>query len=246
VKRLEEHTQSEVKSLINHLRDYGRHGRPDALHEIRVDIKRIKAIFAALNGCLKRFKAHKNFIPFRNIFRKAGSIREPDLIARMLRQYKVDEAVGDLIPGNVERSAAAFKSDVPGYIDVVKKHAKKLSVLSRQVDHDDFKSYLANRKKEVKSQLYPRPKMAIIHKVRKGIKELMYLSELEEDVKKREVKFYDNMQDVIGQLHDKQVLIDLLKNRSARNHRAQVSSLNSECFSEKQEISRLASDYYKK
>ena len=48
--------------------------------------------------------------------------------------------------------------------------------------------------------------MAIIHKVRKGIKELMYLSELEDDGKKRDVKFYDNMQDVIGQLHDKQVL----------------------------------------
>ena len=74
----------------------------------------------------------------------------------------------------------------------------------------------------------------------------MYLSELEDDGKKREVKFYDNMQDVIGRLHDKQVLLDLLKNKSGRAHRAQLSSINSECLSDKREIFRLASDYYKK
>ena len=93
MKRLEEYTQSEIKSLINHLRDYGRHGKPNALHKIRVDIKKIKAILAVLNGSLKRFKAHKNFIPLRSIFRKAGSIREPDVLAQMLKQYKVDETV---------------------------------------------------------------------------------------------------------------------------------------------------------
>ena len=245
MKRLEEYTKSEVKSLINHLRDYGRHGKPDALHKIRVDIKKIKAIVAALNGCLKGFKAHKNFTPFRNIFRKAGSIREPDVLARMLRQYRIDEPVDELTSGNVKRSAAAFKSDVPRFINVVKKNTKKLAASSKQVHHDDFSSYLTDKKKEVKSQLYPRPKMAIIHKVRKGIKELMYLSELEDNGKKRDLKFYDSMQDVIGRLHDKQVLIDLLKNKNARAHRVPLSSINSECRSDKREIFRLSSDYYK-
>ena len=246
VKRLEEHTQSEIKSLINHLRDYRRHGKPDALHKIRVSIKKIKAIVAAINGCEKGFKAHKNFAPFRNIFRQAGSIREPDVLARMLKRYKVDETVDELMQGNSRGSAAAFKSDVPRFTDEVKKNTKKLVAYSGRVHHDDFASYLANKKKEVKSQLYPRPKVAIIHKVRKGIKDLMYLSELEDDGKKREVKFYDKMQDVIGRLHDKQVLVDLLKNKSARVYRVQLSSINSECRADKTEIFRLASDYYQK
>jgi len=246
VKRLEEYVQSEINSLINHLKDYGRHGKPDALHKIRVDIKKVKAVLGAINGCLKGFKAHKNFIPFRTIFRKAGSIREPDVLVRMLRKYKVDETVDELLPGNVERSAAAFKSDVPRFIAVVKRSTKKLKASSKQVHYHDFASYLANKKKVLKSQLYPRPKMSIIHKVRKGIKELMYLSELEEDGKKREVKFYDIMQDVIGRLHDKQVLIDLLKNKNAKAHRVQLSSINSECLTDKNEIFRLASDHYRK
>lgn len=246
MKRLEEYTRSEIKSLINHLRDYGRHGKPDALHKIRVDIKKIKAILAVLDGSLKRFKAHKNFIPLRNIFRKAGSIREPDVLAQMLKQYKVDETVDELTSGDVKRSAAVFKSDVPRFIDIVKDRTKKLPGFSKQVHHDDFSSYLTDKKKEVKSQLYPRPRMAIIHKVRKGIKELMYLSALEDDGKKGEVKFYDGMQDVIGKFHDKQVLLDLLKSKNGQAHRDQLSSIRSECLSDKREIFRLASEYYKK
>jgi len=246
VKRLEEYTKSEIKSLINHLRDYGRHGKSDALHKVRVDIKKIKAVLAALNGGLKGFRAHKNFIPLRNIFRKAGNIREPSVLAHMLREYKIDWSVDELMSGNVKRSAAAFKSEVPRYINIVKNRTKKLPAFSRQVHHDDFSSYLIDKKKAVKSQLYPRPKMAIIHKVRKGIKELMYLSELEDDGKKREVKFYDGLQDVIGKFHDKQVLLDLLKSKNGRSHREQLSSIRSECLSDKREIFRLASEYYKK
>jgi len=246
VKRLEEYTQSEIKSLINHLRDYGRHGKSDALHKIRVDIKKIKAILAVINGSVKGFKAHKNFMPFRNIFRQAGSIREPEVLARMLRRYKVDETVDELMQGNSRGSAAAFKSDIPRFIDEVKKNTKKLVAFSRRVHHDDFTLYLANKKKEVKSQLHPRPKVTIIHKVRKGIKELMYLSGLDDDGKKREVKFYDSIQDVIGRLHDKQVLVDLLKKKSARVYRVQLSLINSECRADKREIFRLASDYYQK
>ena len=246
MKRLEDYTKSEINSLISHLRDYGRHGKSDALHKIRVDIKKLKAILAALNGSMKGFKAHKNFIPLRNIFRKAGNIREPHVLARMLRKYKVDETVDELTSGNVERSATSFKSDVPRYINVVKNRTKKLPAFSKHVRHDDFSSYLIDKKKEVKSQLYPRPKMAIIHKVRKGIKELMYLSELEDDRKRSEIKFYDNIQDVIGRYHDKQVLLDLLKNKNGETHRAQLSSIKSECLSDKREIFRLASDHYRK
>ena len=246
MKRLEEYTQSEIKSLINHLRNYRRQGKPDALHQIRVDIKKIKAVLAAINGCLKGFKAHKNFVPFRNIFRKAGNIREPDVLARMLSRYNLDETVDELMPGNVKRSATAFKSDIPRFIEVVKKSTKKLVAFSKQVHHDDFSSYLVNKKKEVKSQLYPRPKIAMLHKVRKGIKEVVYLSGLEDNGNRREEKFYDEIQDVIGRWHDKRVLLDLLKNNGASGYRAQLRSINSECMSDKREIFRLASDYYKK
>jgi len=246
VKRFEEYCQSEIRSLTRHLRDYGRRQKPEALHQMRVEVKKIKAIMAVINGCVREFKAHKNFIPFRNIFRKAGSIREPEVLARLLTRYKVDETVDQLMPGNAKRNAAAFASDVPRMVSVVKKSAKKLEVISKKVHHDDFESYVVDKKKEVKSQLYPRPRMTIIHKVRKGIKEVVYLSALEDHRKKGEAKFYDNMQNVIGRLHDKQVMLDLLKNKNARAHRAQLSAIRLECLSDKKEIVRLATDFYKK
>jgi CHAD domain-containing protein len=246
VKRFEEYCHSWIKSLISHLKDYNRQGKPETLHQIRVDIKKIKAILAVINSCVKGFKAHKNFIPFRNIFRKAGRIREREVLARLLLQYKVGETVDVLMPGNAKRNIASFRSGIPRMIDLVKKSAVRLTVLSKEVHHNDFRSYVVSKKKDVRSQLYPRPKMALIHKVRKGIKEIVYLSELRDGNKKREAKFYDSMQKVIGGFHDKQVLLELLMKKNVSANRAQLNIIKSECLSDKKEIFRLASNFYKK
>ena len=240
MKNLEEFTHYQIKSLINHLKKYYRDGEPEMLHQIRVDIKKIKAILSAINGCLKGFKAHRNFMPFRNIFRRAGDIREPGVLA----QYQVEGIASDEMSSDVEQLAIAFKADVQHFIRVVKNNAKKLESFSRQVHHDDFMWYLARKKKKVKSQLYPRPKMVIIHKVRKSIKEVVYLSEVRGKPKKKEAKFYDKMQDAIGRLHDKQILLDLLKKKANAGSRTQREAIKSECRSDKKEIFSLASDFY--
>ncbi|HEX6891696.1 MAG TPA: CHAD domain-containing protein [Chryseolinea sp.] len=246
MKRFEEYCQSEIRSLISHLKDYDRQGKAEALHQVRVDIKRIKSIHSVINGCVKGFKAHRSFMPFRNIFRKAGRIRDRDVLGRLLEQYNVDERADDLMPGNAKRKVAAFRSGIPRMIDGVRKCAPGLIVFSKKVHHNDFRSYVVNKKKEVRSQLYPRPNMAIIHKVRKGIKEILYLSELGNGSTKRESKFYENMQDVIGGFHDKQVLLELLMKKSVSANSAQLRLIRSDCLADKKEIFRLAANFYKK
>ena len=40
--------------------------------------------------------------------------------------------------------------------------------------------------------------MIVIHKVRKAVKEIIYLSKIQDTLKGKEVKFYDKVQDTIG------------------------------------------------
>ena len=237
----EKFTQQKINSLINHLKKYDQNGDSETLHQIRVDIKKIKAVIEAINGCVKGFKAHKNFIPFRSIFRRAGAIREPEVLARLLLQYKVEGITPEQKP--VEQLAVAFHSNISHFLNVVEKGKKNLKAFSKQVNRDDLKGYLASKKKKVKSQLYPRPKMATMHKVRKSVKEIIYLSEVGGKLKRKEAKFNNKMQDIIGRLHDKQVLLDLFKNNSKASHILR-DLIKLECITDKKEIFILAKDYY--
>ena len=214
------------------------------LHQIRVDIKKIKAILHVVNDSKKGFKAHKNFIPFRKIFRKADHVREPDVLKQMLKRYRLGEITDDGIFDSRKDSAKAFESNIPKFIRTVKGRAKKLEGISDKVHRDDLTKYLRRKKQELKPQLHPRPKMIIIHKIRKAVKEIVYLSKIQDSLKGKEVKFYDNVQDTIGQFHDKQVLLSLIRNKKDETSITQREVIKAESLSDKKEIFRLVREYY--
>ena len=105
--------------------------------------------------------------------------------------------------------------------------------------------YLQRKKQELKPQLHPRPKMIIIHKVRKAVKEIIYLSKIQDTLKGKEAKFYDKVQDTIGQFHDKQVLLSLIKNKKDETSITQREVVKAESLSDKKEIFRLVHEYYR-
>ena len=243
MKRFEKFAQSQFKSLIKHLKNYYSSHESETLHQVRVDIKKLKAILRLINDCKKGFKAHKNFIPFRAIFRRADDIREPEVITGLLLKYQMDGIKDDLILTNGRHSANAFESDIPNLIKTVKSRRHKLKPYFKYVRRNEFMRYLRRKKRKVKSKLYPKPAMSIIHTIRKEIKEVIYLSVVDGKSKKKEINFYGKTQDTIGQLHDKQVLLEFLKNKIDAGSTAQ-KTIKSECLSHKREIFRLVYDYY--
>lgn len=243
MKRFEKFVQEQFKSLVKHLKKYRGSRETETLHQIRVAIKKIKAILAVINNSKKGFKAHKNFIPLREIFRSAGAIREPDVLARLLLQHQIKGV--ELLPGDREELTTAFDSEIPHFIGKVKNLRNKLEADLKRVHRNDLKRYLRKKKKEIKRQLYPKPEIRILHKTRKAIKEVIYLSEANGNLKKKETKFYDQMQDVVGKLHDKQVLLGLLKKKIDPAGNDSYMVIKSECLSDKKEVFRLAIDFYK-
>ena len=244
MKPFKQFAHRQFKSLIGHLKKYEGSHDPELLHKVRVDVKKIKAVLFVIDDCTRGFKAHKNFIPFRKIFRRAASIREPDVLARLARQYKMDEISGDLTPGRIENLIIAFDADIPHFIKTIKKRRAKLQPHLKHVRKTDLTTYIQSTKKEVKSRLYPKPAMNIIHKVRKKVKEAIYLSEINDQLKKKETKFYSKIQRIIGQLHDKQVLLDHLSDKRNFAGNAQYETIRSACTADKRKIFSLASHFY--
>jgi len=56
-------------------------------HKLRVEIKKLNALFELVNFCAKDFKREKTFEPFKLIFRQAGKVRELQLEEAMLKKY---------------------------------------------------------------------------------------------------------------------------------------------------------------
>ena len=73
----------------------------------------------------------------------------------------------------------------------------------------------------------------------------MYLSEANGKVSSKEINFYDKMQDKIGTLHDKQLLLQLIKRQNDQSRKAKYEVIKTECLSGKKEIFHLAADFYR-
>jgi len=245
VKRFEKFAHRQFKSLISHLKKYRDHKKSETLHKIRVDIKKIKAILGVVNASEKRFKAHKNFIPLRSISRKAAEIRDREVHAQLLMKDKMDK--DELRPGyaNEQKLITSFESNIPSFIKTAKRKRNKLKTDVKQVKKNDLRRYLHKKRNEIQSQLFPRPKMRFIHKTRKVVKEVVYLSEANGNLTSKEIEFYNKMQDMIGTLHDKQVLLQLLRKQNDQNSKTKYEVIKAECLSDKKEIFHLAADFYR-
>lgn len=96
----------------------------------------------------------------------------------------------------------------------------------------------------MKAYLYPKLDFKMIHKVRKLGKEIVYLSEISTELRKKERAFYEVLQDSIGGLHDKQVVFELIKKSHDSSLYDQSQMIKKEILADKKMISVLVSDFY--
>ena len=227
------------------LEDYHNFQLIESLHVIRVEIKKIKAVLGVIHFSNKKFDNHKQFVPLRNIFRKAGAIREPELLLKILMRFEIHG------PEPVELSKgpaliAEFKTDIPFFLEVLNKSSKKVLPAADQVSKRVFEKFLSRKVKTIRSMLYPSNSRKEIHTIRKAIKNLLYLSAVNNFLKKRERTFFTYMETAIGNLHDKQVLLAMLKKKKIKADEFLIKSIKSECAKDLKGINLLAEEFYSK
>src|SRR4030095_9185250 len=60
---------------------------PETFHKLRVEIKKLNALFDLIDFCCKDFKRKKTFKPFCKIFRQAGKVRELQIEEAIVQNY---------------------------------------------------------------------------------------------------------------------------------------------------------------
>jgi CHAD domain-containing protein len=241
VKQLKSYAKKRFKNLKQDLKSYGHLQDTEALHRIRVEIKKIKVLINLINFSVKKFKGHQHFVPLRTIFRKAGEIRQPEVLYKLLLLYQIENVSDAQIPKSkvMDRLSAAFQKNTSTYIETVNEQEKKIEKQYSKVSKVEAVNYLKKRKREVEHLFYHHFNKNELHKARKICKEIIYLHWI--DRSKEPDSFYTEVEDRIGQWHDKQMLLPILKKQKAVD---EVTKLMAACKEDTINLKELVSHYY--
>jgi CHAD domain-containing protein len=185
-------------------------------HELRVEIKKLNALFDLIRYCAKDFKRKKIFQPFKQVFRQAGKVRELQLEIAMLEKNFAGSPPNDFIAGlNKLRSKeekAFFSILNKKLIGRMKKRRDKISDALSDIKNKQVNRYLAHQSDRIRTiiqagDLQPEA----LHELRKQIKILNYNRkslplELPDPMANQTV-----LPDLLGEWHDLVVMAGDLK-----------------------------------
>jgi hypothetical protein len=129
-----------------------------------------------------------------------------------LRRYEIQELGDSSIPGSGDQSVLSgkFQREVPGHISTVRARRNKLEKSLAKISKSQIRKYLKGRKEALRLMLQGSLLGNALHKARKVIKEIMYLEAMRRKADTREL-YFGQLDELIGQWHDRQQLLDLLK-----------------------------------
>lgn len=244
MKRLNKYTHSRMKRLAAALENYHQFQEIDSLHRIRVEIKKLRAVVQAVAFADRHIDILKAFSPIRKIFRKAGQIRHPGVIRELVLVHGI-EGVPPASVADLQAAQDKFRANVPFYISQVQKFDGKLAKWLKRISTEDLAAFVRKREKSVKPVFVPAFKPTRLHRARKRIKQVFYISGLVECVKPKDRKIYSRLEKAIGSLHDKEILLELLATLPGATDPSSVARLRRTCSEERKAIHGMAVNFYR-
>lgn len=243
MKQLKKYSDNQFRILTELLSVYELTMEREVLHRIRVQLKKIKAIFHLISYCTGSFNVSKEYSSLKKIFREAGRIREIDVSNKLYQDYHIKN-IKENKTEDQHILISEFRQDIPGYKKTVNGSHKKVEKHFERVNSICYKKYLNIKKEELQKQIYPLLIESELHKSRKIIKEIYYLSGISRWRKNNIDPFYNEVQDVIGKWHDKKVLLDRISENKLDPTGNISKKLNLKSRNDLRVIEKLIKDFY--
>lgn len=184
----------------------------DTFHELRVEIKKLNALFHLVEGCTKDFHRKKIFKPFKLIFSQAGKIRELQLEEAMLKKHFPRSSLvnykNDIKQQGLNEQDEFFRMVNDKLPDHLEESFHKIVPFLEKINGKDVNHYLAEKEnviKEIVGKGNLQTEQA--HKLRKLLKMLNYNRKSCSSGKaKPEVLKTDILSEMVGKWHDYRVM----------------------------------------
>lgn len=238
------------EKMSEHLQQFYDTQDPEEMHQMRVNIKKIKAMLSLLTDAKKQKKSAEQLKKLKKIFAHAGKLRAVHVNMDILSSEGVENDAFATDQANIlSNETSKLYTHHDEYNKTLKKAFKVLSDTFEDIS-DKQVVRIFDRQMEELYQYFNKD-LAFddtLHHARMMIKELMYVHQvLPEDVKDKlrlNIEYLDDLQKEIGNWHDTWVILDLLK--SSLHEKPETSrQIETKLLSMEHQIVLLAS-YFRK
>jgi CHAD domain-containing protein len=224
------------------LQVFGRDRKEEALHDLRVAVKKIKA-FTRLSEACSGKAAVKDFRLLKKMFRQAGAVRDLGNLLGELDHFRS-------VPGEFKRQKRQLKeAETTVFIDHIGQYCKKGKKAGRRLLHDVHTIRSACIRNWYAEQLVDIGVLLTasgnrLHKARKRIKEILYVlkvlpAALAEELA-LDTKYLDDVQDAIGKWHDAVIVVTSWAGKDRDSSQEMVR----ECRDREAVVRRLGDEFY--
>lgn len=204
---LQKYFAQRVKNLFNHLHDFELSADESALHDLRVELKKLRAVVKFLQQVYSKQKLKRTTHLLRTIFQDAGEIREYQLLLQWLRKYHLQVLEERFFPEQkLQDMISDFREQAPFYKNDLKEIVEQTSKLVAHTNSILAEQYFTDLHAQLQEKTRSDLPSAEWHDLRKLIKQWMYalnwVEPEEAAAKEPALAYFNKLQEQIGQWHD--------------------------------------------
>lgn len=202
---LKKYLKKREKSIIALLKKPRRLYTPNTFHDLRVEIKKLKAIHEIINFCSPEFKKNKVFKSHKQIFKQAGKVRDIHIEEAMLKKYfntsLLKKYRSDLREHRLKEQNTYFSIVNKKPLTKLNKTYSEIRSFIGDVNKKKVNEYLnEERKKIIKLQNHLlKPKA---HELRKLLKTFNYNQKIFASNKQNKLPQLETLTELLGKWHD--------------------------------------------
>jgi len=179
-------------------------------HDLRVEIKKVRALAVMLESSAKKFNSSKAVRPIKKIFDQAGKVRELQLELAMIRKHDPSHsfrAYPHILRMKTNEEIKKF-SLLHNKSSRVKKTFSQITPAIKNINKGDLNHYVRKGKNQIAALVKTKQiKAKKVHELRKSLKKLYYnLKSLHQADNSKPYKNGEALQELMGQWHDKRVM----------------------------------------
>jgi CHAD domain-containing protein len=217
MKGLKKYLKKRKSAIISVLEKQQDSFTADTFHTLRLEIKKLKALFDLINSCSKNFKQKKIVKPFKLIFRNAGKIREIQVEEALLEAHFSSDFViqyrNDLKKIETEKLNNFFLVINSSFAEKLEKKFLKITAAVAKTNKKLANRYMEKKRAEIEKLLYKKVLTnKQMHALRKRLKAYQFNQQILDHTKKNKLLSKKNvLPELLGEWHDYQTVIQHLK-----------------------------------
>lgn len=207
------------KNMKRHFEKFVDTQDAEALHQFRVQVKKIRSALTLLESGRKNNDLLKTFKPVKKIFKSAGIIRDAYLHQQQGKEHHITQPEFVQIQAQLEqKETEKLLHKSSKHLYTIQKIKKKLKDKIHTISPNDIKAFYLDYLQQTQQLLQQNTFTETLHDGRKMLKHLMYNQHTVEDSNTEKdlhlnFDYIDQLQDLLGQWHDTKLALSFFKEK---------------------------------